>query len=150
MGNTNEKEVIAHIAKSPAVQRIVHQTAIQLARILSASVIEICKQMIDRPIASSRSNSNKTTIYGNVTVHIHTQNMDVFKYEQQMKQVIRKASRKLDEAVEDAEIVERHKAVMDKVRTFTQSTGQRASDQSTGHTAGRVAERQRRKWTVED
>ena len=52
MGNANEKALMEQVARSPAVQNIVHETAAKLARVLSASVIEMCRQILAQPTES--------------------------------------------------------------------------------------------------
>ncbi len=52
MGNANEKALMEQVARSPAVQNIVHETAAKLARVLSAST--------SRSTAPSTSNRRAT------------------------------------------------------------------------------------------
>lgn len=118
MGNANEKALMEQVARSPAVQNIVHETAAKLARVLSASVIEMCRQILAQPTESPAarsvrqrqrrgSNSNigdgDVHVYGSIHITINNEPFNSAKYEQQARDVVHRARRKIiDCSVDDA------------------------------------------------
>lgn len=96
MGNTNEKALLEQVARSPAVQNIVHETAAKLARVLSASAIELCRQILADPPKSVRQRqTGDVHVYGSVHITINNQPFDSSKYGRQMSDVMHRARRKI-------------------------------------------------------
>ena len=127
MGNANEKALMEQVARSPAVQNIVHETAAKLARVLSASVIEMCRQILAQPTESpardrsvllrrtcrgavrqrqrrgSSGGDGDVHVYGSIHITINNQPFNSAKYEREARDVVHRARRKIiDCSVDDA------------------------------------------------
>lgn len=104
MGGVNDKMLIDNIAKSPAVQNIVHKTAMELARVLSASVIAMCKEIVK----SNRIEDGREGIRNNsssVQINIQITNFNSNPYQKRMKKIMKAATQEMEDCMEEAEIV---------------------------------------------
>ena len=97
MGNANDKILIEQIAKSPAVQNVLHRTAIELARILSSSVVEMCKQIANQPPPQKVSHFKNNNV--SINININIQNFDTEKYEKKVNRAMHKMNKQIIDAV---------------------------------------------------
>jgi hypothetical protein len=108
MGNASEKVLLEQVARSPAVQNIVHETAAKLARVLSASVIEMCRTILEKRIdppppthrrairrKQQQQGDGDVHVYGSVQIIINHHPFDSQKYENEVREVVQNARRKI-------------------------------------------------------
>lgn len=85
MGNTSEKVIIQNIAKSAKIQSILTETCVKMARILAASVIEICQNMNTWQLPQGHG------ININISIHESNSNESMKKFKRRFKEEMKRS-----------------------------------------------------------